>query len=93
MIQKIRKDNKKSMNNDTKINKQMQSSSGITLIALVTAVIILIILATMSLRAMFGDNGLLTKVENTKNETGQDLTNSQEYIDKSKQEFLNATTF
>ena len=93
MKQKIRKDNKKSMSNDTNINKQMQSSSGITLIALVTAVIILIILATMSLRSMFGDNGLLTKVENTKNETGQDLTNSQEYIDKSKQEFLNATTF
>lgn len=88
-----RKHHEKYISNDTKIKKQMKSSSGITLIALVTAVIIIMILATVGLRQAFGDNGLLTKTEKTQTEAEQDITNSQQYIDKTQQEYLNATTF
>lgn len=43
--------------------KQMKNTRGITLISLVITIIILIILAGISLSVLYGENGLLTKVQ------------------------------
>ena len=39
------------------------NSNGITLVALIVTVIVLLILATVSIQVLTGDNGLLTKSE------------------------------
>lgn len=39
----------------------MKKENGITLVALVISIIILLILATISVQVLTGDNGLLTK--------------------------------
>lgn len=41
----------------------MKKESGITLIALVISIIVLLILATVSIQTLIGNNGLLTKAE------------------------------
>lgn len=41
----------------------MKKEKGITLVALVTSIIVLLILATVSIQVLTGDNGLLTKSE------------------------------
>lgn len=51
--------------------KQMKNNKGITLIALVITIIILIILAGIAINAVFGENGLLTKTSEAKNITKQ----------------------
>lgn len=50
-------------------NKLMKQAKGITLIALVITIIILLILAGISIAMLTGDNGLLTKANLAKNET------------------------
>ena len=47
----------------------MKKQKGITLIALVITIIILIILAAISINAVFGDNGLIVKVNQAKQDT------------------------
>ena len=44
--------------------KQKKSSSGITLIALVISIIVMLILAGVSLNAVIGDNGIITQAQN-----------------------------
>ena len=51
------------------INKKLSKQSGITLVALVVSIIVLLILATVSVQVLTGDNGLLTKAEQAKNTT------------------------
>ena len=41
--------------------KSSNREKGITLVALVITIVILIILATISLQAAFGENGLITR--------------------------------
>lgn len=43
--------------------KQSNNSKGITLIALVITVIVMLILAGVSLNATIGDNGIITKAQ------------------------------
>jgi len=45
------------------MKKQKRNSSGITLIALVISIIIMLILAGVSINAIIGDNGVLTKAQ------------------------------
>lgn len=47
----------------------MRDNKGITLIALVITIIVLLILAGVSIAMLTGDNGLLTKANNSKTET------------------------
>ncbi len=47
----------------------MKQSKGVTLIALVITIIVLLILAGVSIAMLTGDNGLLTKAENAKTQT------------------------
>lgn len=47
----------------------MRNQRGITLIALVITIIVLLILAGVSIAMLTGDNGILTKAQTAKNET------------------------
>lgn len=51
------------------MKKQMKNNKGITLIALVITIIVLLILAGVSIAMLTGDNGLLTKASKSKTET------------------------
>lgn len=46
--------------------KRTRNSSGITLIALVVTIIILIILASVSINMVLGDNGIIARAKNAK---------------------------
>ncbi len=47
----------------------MKNNKGITLIALVITIIVLLILAGVSIAMLTGENGILTQAENSKNDT------------------------
>ena len=49
----------------------MRNNKGITLIALVITIIVLLILAGVSIAMLTGDNGILTQAGNAKTETAQ----------------------
>ena len=49
--------------------KELNSSNGITLIALVITIIVLLILAGISISMLSGDNGILQKATTAKTET------------------------
>ena len=55
----------------------MKEQKGITLVALVITIIILLILAGISIATLSGDNGLFTRAQQAKNETinGQEREN------------------
>ena len=52
-----------------KKEKQLKSNKGITLIALVITIIVLLILAGVSIAMLTGQNGILTQAQNAKNRT------------------------
>ena len=63
---------------------------GITLIALVITIIVLLILAGVSIAMLTGENGILTQAQNAKNRTEEAqaeeqniLTNYEQYIEGS----------
>ena len=45
----------------TVLNKKLKKNNGITLIALVITIIVLLILAAITISALTGENGLLSK--------------------------------
>lgn len=57
----------KKVNEKNKVNKKLQSNLGITLIALVISIIVLLILAGVSIATLTGDNGILTQATKAKN--------------------------
>ena len=59
---------------------------GITLIALVVTIVILLILAGISIAMLTGDNGILSQAQNAKNKTEEAERN--EKLDLLKQEEL-----
>ncbi len=50
----------------TKLKKKKEANKGITLIALVITIIVLLILAGVSIATLMGDNGILTKTNDAK---------------------------
>ena len=73
-------------------NKKLlkRKERGITLIALVITIIVLLILAGVSIAMLTGDNGILTQAQRAKNETEKAADNEQ--LDLAKQEdFINET--
>ena len=65
-----------------KIKKELQAKErGITLIALVITIVVLLILASVSIAMLTGNNGILTQAQNAKNKTEQ--------ADKNEQNILN----
>ena len=51
--------------------REIKTNKGITLIALVITIIVLLILAGVTIAMLTGDNGILTKANNSKNETAK----------------------
>ena len=47
-----------------KLKEQLKINKGITLIALVITIIVLLILAGVTIATLTGDNGILTKAQN-----------------------------
>ena len=85
------------------VNKKMKKNNGITLIALVITIIVLLVLAGVSIAALSGDNGILQKTTQAKQNTSQSQTyekirlaimgsydeNAQLQIDTAKENLLN----
>ena len=59
---------------------EINSSKGITLIALVITVIVLLILAGVTIAALSGDNGILTRAKDAKEKTEQAQKNEEETL-------------
>ena len=62
-----------------KSNRIKRTNEGITLIALVITIIVLLILAGVSIATLFGDNGILTKATGAKEAT--EIGQEQEFVD------------
>ena len=55
----------------TKLKEERNTNKGITLIALVITIIVLLILAAVSIATLTGENGILTKARTAKKETDE----------------------
>ena len=76
------------MQNITKnLNKKQK---GITLIALVITIIVLLILAGVSIAMLTGENGILTQAQNAKNRTAEAEAQEREDLDKQNELISNA---
>ena len=71
--------------NNFQEEKEMRKERGITLVALVITVIVLIILAGVTLSTLVGDNGIITKAQEAK----QNMANAAAEEDKLIQNLLN----
>ena len=58
----------------------LKQSRGITLIALVVTIIILLILAGITIGTITGDNGIINKAQSAKEET--EIANEKEVVEK-----------
>ena len=54
-----------------KLKEQLKINKGITLIALVITIIVLLILAGVTIATLTGDNGILTKTQNAKTQNAK----------------------
>ena len=66
-------------NKNTKISKYRKKNRGITLIALVVTIVILLILAGISIGALTGDNGIIDQAHTAKEDT--EIASWEEQID------------
>ncbi len=57
------------MENERNIKQLIKTSNGITLIALVITIIVLLILAGITIATLTGDNGILKQADKAKTET------------------------
>ena len=73
--------------NETK--KMRKSEQGITLVALVITVIIIIILSTVTINMAFGDNGLITQAQKAKDMAANSTIAEQEGMNSVMSEYLN----
>ena len=60
-----------------KLKEQLKTNKGITLIALVITIIVLLILAGVTIATLTGDNGILTKAQNAKEKNAQKTVEKQ----------------
>ena len=60
-----------------KLKEQLKINKGITLIALVITIIMLLILAGVTIATLTGDNGILTKAQNSKEKNAQKTVEEQ----------------
>ena len=72
------------MNRKKKIEEQ-----GITLVALVITIVILIILATVTINVAFGDGGLIQRAQQAKNLTEEATLKEQETLNEVMSEYAN----
>ena len=68
---------------------QKENNKGITLVALVITIIILIILSTVTITAVLGDNGLIGQAKIARNLTEESIISENEKMNKLAQEYAN----
>ena len=73
--------------------KKGKQEKGITLIALVITIIILLILAGVTIAALSGDNGILTRAKEAKEKTEQDQKEEEKTLSNMENILNNATNF
>ena len=59
------------------VKNKIQKENGITLIALVVTIVVLLILAGVSINMVLGNNGLIAKAKDAKNKTEKDQINTE----------------
>ena len=67
----------------------MKKDKGITLIALVVTIVILIIIATVTINATLGENGLIQGVQEARNESTNAMTKEEESLNEVSAQFKN----
>ena len=60
--------------------QKIKSANGITLIALVVTIVVLLILAGVSISALFGDNGIIQKAKDAQNKANESAQKDMEQI-------------
>jgi len=71
------------------LRKQLKNSSGITLIALVVTIVVLIILATISINVVFSENGIIKKAQLAKDIQANATKAEEESMDKLLDNYAN----
>ncbi len=79
------------MRNKCKIFKRGRKQAGITLVALVVTIVVLLILAGVSLSLVLDNNGIITKAGDAKEEYGKAKENEQKDLD-SAEDYINKMT-
>ena len=69
---------------------KLKNRAGVTLISLVITIIIIIILATVTINASLGENGLIKQAKNAKDATTNSITQEEEDMNKTLLEYENA---
>ena len=72
------------------LEKQKRIERGITLVALVVTIVVLLILAGITIATLFGDNGVINKAQKAKNETDRTAIEEQEGLNKTEEDMANA---
>ena len=62
------------------MKENLQKTSGITLVALVVTIVVLLILAGITIMYVIGDNSIFKKAQEAKNKTEGAMQNEQEYL-------------
>ena len=60
----------------------MKNNKGITLVALVVTIVVLLILAGVSINLVLGNNGIIAKAQDAKTKTAEDQANMQAGMDR-----------
>ena len=68
-------------------NQYTTYQSGVTLVALVITLIILLILAGVTITSLVGNNGIIKKAQEAVNVTNEAIQSEQEEIDNLREEF------
>ena len=68
--------------NTKSARKNYSNQKGITLIALVVTIVVLLILAGVSINALFGDSGIINKAKDAQNKMNQAAENDQKGINE-----------
>ncbi len=69
--------------------EKLKEHYGITIVALSITIIILIILSTVTINAVLGDNGLIEQAKTTKNITEKSIEDEAEKLNRLSQEYAN----
>lgn len=69
--------------------KRIESEGGITLITLVVTIVIILILSTVAISVIFGDNGFLQKVQGIKDSAQQSIADDTEKTNLVFEEYAN----
>ena len=73
-----------------RLKRMLEKENGITLVALVVTIVVLIILATVSISAVMGDDGIIKKAQLAKNMHANSVEAEQDAMDTLFQEYANA---